>query len=436
MHDSRSRPPSVELEDFERWKRVVELAGVGIWQINKNFKITYVDTRMAEMLGYSAEEMRGKNLFLFVPKDRKNMIIEFLEKNRASEGHESELFRKDGRRISALISFNCVFDADGKFERGTLATIDVTKQKGREDMVEACQNTLETMFNAISYSLHPVDKEGRIVKLMNRIRGLLYSDASTCGIQEKQQTIDELRLHTEHLKELVEERVSELLRAERLAAVGQTATMIAHDLRNPLQDIRLAQYLLAKHYSHEKKKKQMELLNKIDRNVAYADEIVNSLLMYSQEISLNRKETDINQLLRECLRETAPPEHVKVEEKLMEVPNIRVDQNQMKRLFKNLILNAIQAMEGGGTLTLESNRVGSSVVFSITDTGEGLSEIKRGLIWKPFYTTKAKGMGLGLSVAKGVVEMHDGTIAVKSKLGEGSSFTVQIPISGPSVTAV
>jgi len=418
-----------ELEDLERVKRTLRFSGIGIGQVDKDFDTTYVNTRMAEILGYSAEEMIGNNLLSFVPEDMKNMIIEYLNKRDVNEDHKFEFLRKDGNGISTLVSAIHVFDADGKFERGTIAAIDITKQKGLEDVLEASRNTLETIFTAISYSLRPVDREGRIVKLMNRIRELLDTDASICGIQEKQQIIDELRLHTEHLKELVEERVSELLKAERMAAVGQAAAMIAHDLRNPLQDIRLAQYLLGKRYPNERK-----LLNQIDRNVEYANGVINSLLIYSQEHPLTRKETNINKLLMECLTESALPQHIIVEKKLREVPSIYVDQNQMKRLFKNLVLNAIQAMEGGGTLALESNCVENSVVISIRDTGEGISETKQGLIWKPFYTSKAKGMGLGLSVVKRVVEMHSGTIDMESNLGKGSTFTVHIPTHKPSVT--
>jgi len=418
-----------ELSDPERWKRVVELARVGICRVDKNFNTIYVNPCMAEMLGYSAEEIMGENLLSFIPEDLKNMMIEYVEKKSrgVSEGYEFEFLRKDESRTSTLISSDCVFGADGKFERGTFTAIEVTKQRVTEDLLRASRNTLETIFEAISDSLSAVDLESRISKLMNRVKGLLESNASIRSIQEKERIVDELRLHTQHLKELVEERISELLKAERLAAIGQVAAMIAHDLRNPLQDIRLAQHLLGKRCPQEGK-----LLNQIDRNIAYADGVVDSLLIYSRDSPLNCQETNMNQLLIESLRESALPEHIKVEEKLSELPHMHVAQNDMKRVFRNLILNAIQAMERGGTLTLETNLVGDSVEISIGDTGVGIAGYQLGLIWKPFYTSKPKGMGLGLSVAKRVVELHGGTIAVKSKLGEGSTFIIRIPICTPN----
>lgn len=420
-------------EDSKWWKRVVELVGVGIWQVDKNFNTTYINPCMAEMLGYFTEEIMGKNLLSFVPEDLKNMMTEHMEKmgGGVSEGYESNFLRKDGSRISPLISSDCVFDADGKFERGTLTAIDIAKQRMTEDLLKASQNALKVIFDAVSDSLFTVDSESRISRLMNRIEELMEINVSVGSVHEKERIEHELGLHAQHLKELVEERILELLKAERLAAVGQAAAMIAHDLRNPLQDIRLAQHLLGKRCPHEGK-----LLDQIDRNIEYADGVVDSLLIYSQDRPLNHQETNINQLLRECLREFALLEYVKVEEKLRELPSTYVDQNQMRRVFKNLILNAIQAMERGGTLTLETKLVENSIVVSVQDTGQGISEIKQGLIWKPFHTSKPRGMGLGLSIAKRIVELHGGTIDVKSKLGEGSTFTVYMPMHTPNATTL
>ena len=419
--------------DSKWWKRVVELVGVGIWQVDKNFNTTYINPYMAEMLGYFTEEIMGKNLLSFIPEDLKNMMTEHMEKmgGGVSEGYEFNFLRKDGSRISSLISSDCVFDADGKFERGILTAIDIAKQRMTEDLLKASQNALKMIFDAVSDSLFTVDSESRISRLMNRIEELMEINVSVGSVHEKERIEHELGLHAQHLKELVEERILELLKAERLAAVGQAAAMIAHDLRNPLQDIRLAQHLLGKRCPHEGK-----LIDQIDRNIEYADGVVDSLLIYSQDRPLNHQETNINQLLRECLREFALLEYVKVEEKLRELPSTYVDQNQMRRVFKNLILNAIQAMERGGTLTLETKLVENSIVVSVQDTGQGISEIKQDLIWKPFHTSKPRGMGLGLSIAKRIVELHGGTIDVKSKLGEGSTFTVYMPMHTPNATTL
>jgi len=420
--------------ETEQWKRAAELAGAGVCIVDENFDILYVNACLAEMLGYSVAEIMSRNLLLFVPEDlKKTMNSRMKDSNRCTfTNYEFILPRKDGSTISAFISSYCIFKAKGRFKRGTLIIRNITKEKGAEELLGASRNTLETVFNAISGSLHPVDGEGRISELMNRIKQLLENNRPICSIEEKLQILDEIRLHTEHLKELVEERIQELLKAERLVAVGQAAAMIAHDLRNPLQDIRLAHHLLGNHYLN--KREEERLLNQIDRNIAYANGIIDSLLIYSQERPLNSQKTNINQLLKESLRESAPPEHIKMKKNLNKVPNIFVDQNLMKRVFQNLILNAIQAMEKEGTITLETKSEKSSVAVSIQDTGKGISEIEMNLIWRPFYTSKSKGMGLGLPIAKRVVEMHGGTIDIESKQGEGSTFTVHIPTCTPHVT--
>jgi len=298
---------------------------------------------------------------------------------------------------------------------------DITEFKYVEEALKTSQKRLEMIFDAVAGVLYTIDQRSLGPTLVNQLKKLVRTETDMGGV-EAQRVDTEFGVHVEHLKELVEERVSELLKAERMAALGEAATKIAHDLRNPLQDIRLAQYLLRKRCSNEHK-----LIDQIERCVAYAEGIVENLLIHGGKKSLTLQETDVNQLLRKSVQESALPENVKVEERLTELPRVYVDQGQMKRLLQNLILNAVQAMENGGILTVESSCSEGSLVVSIQDTGVGIPEARLELIWRPFYTTKSKGIGLGLSVAKQIVEMHGGTISVKSSLGGGSNFTIRLP---------
>ena len=109
-------------------------------------------------------------------------------------------------------------------------------------------------------------------------------------------------------------------------------------------------------------------------------------------------------------------------------PRIAVDVTKMTRVFVNLIRNAVDAMPQGGDLTLASQETDGNVQITLTDTGTGIPNDAMERIWTPIYTTKAKGMGLGLSIVKRLVEAHNGTITVKSKIGEGSAFTVRLPL--------
>jgi signal transduction histidine kinase len=109
-------------------------------------------------------------------------------------------------------------------------------------------------------------------------------------------------------------------------------------------------------------------------------------------------------------------------------PRIAVDVTKMTRVFVNLIRNAVDAMPQGGDLTLASQEKDGNVQITFTDTGTGIPNDVMGRIWTPFFTTKAKGMGLGLSIVKRLVEAHNGTITVESKIGEGSALTVRLPL--------
>jgi len=109
-------------------------------------------------------------------------------------------------------------------------------------------------------------------------------------------------------------------------------------------------------------------------------------------------------------------------------PTLRVDPDRMKRVFINLIENAIDAMPQGGTLTVSSRKFDGNVEIALTDSGSGISEKVMGNLWKPFQTTKAKGLGLGLAICKHIVDAHGGTIYVKSKAGEDTTVTIRLPI--------
>jgi len=205
---------------------------------------------------------------------------------------------------------------------------DITENEQTEEALRASRNRLEMIFDVVADSLYTMDQGSLIPTLVNQIKKLAKIETYVLRVEETQRIDAELKVHTEHLKELTEERMAELLKAERMAALGEAAAMIAHDLRNPLQDIRLAQYLLGKRCPHEQK-----LLDQIDRCVAYTDGIVENLLIYGGGKQLILKETNLNQLLRETIQESTLPKNITVEERLEELPAVYVDQNLMKRVF-------------------------------------------------------------------------------------------------------
>ena len=250
---------------------------------------------------------------------------------------------------------------------------------------------------------------------------------------EKSQS--KIRRYSEHLEELVEERTMKLkeahehlLKVERLAAIGELAAMVGHDLRNPLTGIAGAVYYLKTKIAPKMDRKAREMLEIIEKDVEYSNKIVNDLQEYSRETRLELAETTPKLIMMEALSSTVVPKNIQVVDATQSEPKIKVDVEKMKRVFINTIKNAIDAMPKGGKLTVRSKEVNGNSEIAFTDTGAGIPSDVLAEIWKPLFTTKEKGMGLGLSICKRIAEAHGGTISVKSTVGRGTTFTVTLPI--------
>ena len=221
----------------------------------------------------------------------------------------------------------------------------------------------------------------------------------------------------------LEERLSQ---AKRLAAIGETAAMVGHDLRNPLQGIAGAIHLLKQESLTANERNEM--LQLIQNNIEYSDAIVRDLSEYSAEINLKLADTTPKSLTTEAIKAMKVPPTVTVQDLSQNHPTIKVDKDRIKRVLVNLIENAIDAMPQGGTLTISSRLGNDTVEITLSDTGPGMPEKIIENLWKPLQTTKAKGMGFGLPICKRIVDAHGGTISVKSKTGEGTTITIGLPI--------
>jgi signal transduction histidine kinase len=220
---------------------------------------------------------------------------------------------------------------------------------------------------------------------------------------------------------------------ERMAAIGETAAMVGHDLRNPLQvivgSIDLIKKRLNKRGDSSDGREIEKWVDKIDAQTDYMNKIVSDLQDYSRNIKPTREEADVEALLGDVVSSVDISGDVDVSIVLDEgCARARVDETLMKRLFTNLILNAVQAMPDGGSLSIRGSLQGDDVVISVEDTGVGIRKENLDEIFKPLFTSKAKGTGFGLSVSKRIVDAHGGTISVESEEGVGSTFTVKLPI--------
>jgi signal transduction histidine kinase len=246
----------------------------------------------------------------------------------------------------------------------------------------------------------------------------------------------------ERAKEL-EEAQERSIRVERLAMLSQMASKVGHELRNPLAAIKNVAYFLNM-VLEEPDPKVKEMLEILEEKVDTCERIISSLLDFGRTKPPAWRKADINDIIQEVLSRTAIPENVEVVSQLDEaLPIIQADPSQLGQAFGNIILNAIQSMPGGGRLvvktwansgsgeTLDLNAATPKwAAVSFEDTGVGIPEENLDKLFEPLFTTKAKGVGLGLAMTKTLLEGHEGTIEVQSELGKGSTFTVRLPIDG------
>jgi signal transduction histidine kinase len=304
-------------------------------------------------------------------------------KNKEIKDSELEVLTPSGRKMTMLGSAKPLVNSDGTV-RGSLATfIDITERKKAEEMLLQAQ-----------------------IKLQE------YAD---------------------NLEHLVEEKTKQAKDSERLAAIGATAGMVGHDIRNPLQaiagDVYFARKDVAKLSNSPEKQRIQESLLEIDKSVTYINKIVQDLQDFARPIKPSIQETDVEALCRELLQGVNKPSNIsaicQVEETLRNLP---IDALILRRILTNLVNNAIQAMPDGGKVTLKGYRDGKDAVITIQDTGNGIPDDVKPKLFTPLMTTKSKGQGFGLAVVKRMTEALDGTVTFESEVGKGTKFVIRLPI--------
>jgi len=237
---------------------------------------------------------------------------------------------------------------------------------------------------------------------------------------------------TEHRK--LEDK---LVKAERLSAIGETVMMVGHDLRNPLQVLMNSVGLwegICNSMPPEQKQLSEKLgakglIERIERQLEYMNKIVSDLQDYARPVKPELTSVDVPSFVKETLSTIPIPKNIEVSIRPgNDAIPMMLDPAMMKRVLTNLITNAMQAMPNGGGLRIGTSTTKDTVSIEITDTGVGIPEDNLAKIFQPLFTTKSKGQGLGLAVCKRLVEAHGGSIEAKSKVGEGTTFTIDLPL--------
>ena len=225
---------------------------------------------------------------------------------------------------------------------------------------------------------------------------------------------------------------AQLIRSEKLAALGQLAAGIAHEIRNPLTSINILIHSLREKPSDEEVHR--EDLRVIEEEIHRINEIVDQFLRFAKPAPPLLQEADLVSLFEETLQLLKPQiekQRITVQKEFNALPSTVLDREQMKQVVLNLLLNALQAMSGGGLLrlsgqVLEDNRW---IQLSVQDTGVGIPPEDMNKLFDPFFSTKEGGVGLGLSIAHRIIDQHRGKIQIESTPGQGTLFTLWLPIS-------
>lgn len=237
------------------------------------------------------------------------------------------------------------------------------------------------------------------------------------------------KLYSGYLERTVEERTKDLRNAERLATIGEMASMIGHDLRNPLTGIAGAVHYLKEKVGPEIEEDMEKMFDLIVRSIEASNNIIADLLDYSRELTLEFQNVDIRKLVEDSFAAIDLPDGIEVSNRTEAGTGVYVDKLKMKRVFINLFQNAIDAMPDGGRIDVESKESDMDLEVAVIDTGSGIPEGIMDKIWTPLFTTKEKGMGFGLAICKKIVEAHRGSITVESDVGEGTKFKLTLPLS-------
>ncbi len=370
-----------ELADSEkRYRELVDTLNEGVWAIDDQSRTIFVNPKMAEMLGYSVEEMMGKPLEGFI-RERDIPILEFYRERRR-QGHRDQYeityLKKDGKSMIALMGVTPNFNEKGEFIGALAGVQDITILKETQAKLE---------------------KQSR------------------------------------HLENTVEERTRELkaaqvdlINAENMATLGKLAGSVGHELRNPLAVISNSVYLLKMALSGEEATVK-EYLGMIEKETQNASLIITDLLNYSRIKTTPSETIDLAEMMRDFLIKYPQPQSIQVVNEIAaDLPAVRVNPQQLEQILLNLVTNAAEAMPEGGTLKLATRVSKDKLVLTVSDSGVGIPKENLKKIFEPLFTTKPRGIGLGLAITSRLAELNHITIRVKSKTGQGTTFSLEFLI--------
>lgn len=243
------------------------------------------------------------------------------------------------------------------------------------------------------------------------------------------ETFNEMILKLKESLHELDKTTKEKLKLEKASAMSEMAMTVAHEIKNPLNAIKASTAYLKANFKGEVLR---EFLSIIDKETERLNELITSFLSYARPVPLKFEKGDLNNALRDVIK--LIESEIKEEKKILKTdfdPSIQqfyFDHHQLKQAILNLLVNSIDATSEGDTISIQTKKLDGKVLITIYDTGDGIPDEIMNKIFEPFFTTKTTGSGLGLACVERIIKDHNGTINVKSKIGFGTEFTIELPI--------
>ncbi len=355
--------------------------------------------------------------------------------------HYSDVVNEAQKSSHSDSSLNERFRTEGKKLREFSNTITRLERQRVNDIIASSKHLLFYSFGAILvcalfgsrfisqrivHSLREIEKLAKSISLgnFNRIEGAIPDDEISSVMAAINSMSEELRLREEAL-----------IQSKKLASLGILTAGVAHELTNPLNNISMIAQTYMELYDELDRSQKIEFMNKVENETGRIKEIIRNLLDFSKPKEANLKETDIYTVMQKTLNLMQNMLDISnIETKLnfvRDLPHVYSDEHQILQVMVNLVTNAVQTMQEGGTLFMATRRGsgGDSVEIKVMDNGKGIPPELLPHIFDPFFSTKGEeGTGLGLFVSYGIIKNHKGDIRVESKVGVGTTFTIELPV--------
>ena len=284
---------------------------------------------------------------------------------------------------------------------------------------------------AYDYIAKPILKDALIKAVARAVERKRLED-------EKRRLEQEIKHHAEELEARVAERTAQLVEAherlahqEKIAALGRAAAQVAHEVKNPLAGLLLYAMHLKTKAAGKLAEGELVLVDKIVETINHLTGTVEQVLNYARPVSIAPRPGDLNRVVSDVLQLAQPQMAGGLFEQRVELDERgcrgMLDETALRGALMNLVLNAVQAMPGGGTLSVRTSADGAALRLEVADTGCGMTEEQAGHVFEPFYTTKSQGLGLGMPYAQKVIEQHRGTVSIESRPGAGTTIRVELP---------